>query len=172
MPDSVETLLQVFDDQLAFRRQCRSVMMATVSCDGGAPHVSYAPCIEDEDGHLFIQVSELAAHTRNLLAGSSIKVMFIQDEASSPVIHARERLTLDVTVKEISREEVEWNSTIQAFIERFGEVAKTLSSLDDFHIFKLTPESGVYVKGFAKAYRVYPDGIEHIRDLGHRNISV
>ena len=40
------------------------------------------------------------------------------------------------------------------FRQRHGEIIDLLTSLPDFLLFELEPESGTFVKGFGQAYRV------------------
>ncbi|MDH2434934.1 pyridoxamine 5'-phosphate oxidase family protein [Pokkaliibacter sp. MBI-7] len=170
MDEQEQQLLRIYDQQLAFRQQCRCLMMATQDQQGW-PEVSYTPYVEDDEGFLYIYISELAAHTRNLLNASPLSVMFIEDESQAKVIHARERLSFRVSVTEVQRDAVLWSDIQQRLSARFGEVALMLKDLQDFHMFQLAPIEGVYVRGFAKAYRIYRQGIEHIRDIGHRPVS-
>lgn len=44
----------------------KTITLATASVDAKA-HCSYAPFVENDQGHFFIFVSQLATHTQNLL---------------------------------------------------------------------------------------------------------
>ncbi|MFB9885603.1 pyridoxamine 5'-phosphate oxidase family protein [Balneatrix alpica] len=167
-PDE-QQLLAMFDQQLAFRKKMKTLMLATLGSDQEA-EVSYAPYVEQQ-GYFYIYISELAAHTGNLLRHPQLKVMLIEDESSAKQPHARERLSFKAQATEVQRETQEWQQVQAAFSERFGEIAQMLAGLADFHLFRLSLSEGLYVKGFAKAYRIHADGIEHLRDLGHRSQS-
>ncbi len=56
--------------------------------------------------------------------------------------------------------------------KRHGERIDNLSQLKDFHLFRLQPVGGRYVKGFGRAYdfsgkSLNGDGISYFRD-GHQ----
>ena len=43
---------------------------------------------------------------------------------------------------------------LEHFTQRFGRFVNALRSLPDFQLFRLTPRSGLYVRGFGQAFRV------------------
>ncbi len=131
----------------------QTLLLATGSISG-APDLSYAPFVRDQAGCLYIFVSELAAHTANLLANSKASVMFIRPESESDNLFARERAVFNCKAREISHHEEIHASQLTALQDKFGEVVSLLRSLSDFHLFALCPESGRYVAGFAQAYTV------------------
>ena len=153
----------------ALSADCRSAVLATVDADGN-PEVSYAPFIETS-GSYCIYVSELAAHTGNLLARPVVSLMLIEGEDEARSIFARRRLTYRCTVKEIARNDVRFDQRLDQFAQRFGELINMLRTLADFHLFELTPVSGSYVGGFARAYRINADEIRARNERGHRPLA-
>ncbi len=131
----------------------QTLLLATVS-EQGIPEISYAPFIRDDQGCFNIYVSQLASHTRNLLHHPQVSVLFIRPEAESPNLFARERATLSCSVKEIARDDDSFTARIAALHTRFGEIISLLSSLNDFHLFTLCPQSGRYVLGFGQAFSI------------------
>ncbi|MEQ1638081.1 MAG: pyridoxamine 5'-phosphate oxidase family protein [Methylococcales bacterium] len=131
----------------------QTLLLSTASAQG-VPDISYAPFVRDQAGCFNIYVSELASHTHNLLKNPRASVLFIRPEAASSNLFARERAVIACTVKEISREDVSYLPRLQTLREKFGDVINLLSSLNDFHLFVLCPESARYVVGFGRAFNV------------------
>jgi len=118
------------------------------------PDASYAPYIRDENGVFYIYVSELAKHTQNLMRHPYAGIIFIRPEAESRNLFARERVSFRCQVTEVSRNEEPYEGLLENFRDRFGAVVDMLSSLPDFHLLALKPESGSYVVGFGRAYAI------------------
>ncbi|GEA51912.1 heme utilization protein HutZ [Vibrio inusitatus NBRC 102082] len=135
-----------------FRNTCKSLQLATITKEG-LPHVSYSPFAFDQAGY-YILVSDLAAHGQNLKGNRNVSIMMVQDEASAKSVHARKRLTFDTTAEHIDKSSKQGKAGVNALIERFGEMAQNLAQLGDFNLYKLTPSSGRYVKGFGQAFNV------------------
>ncbi len=135
----------------ALRDRCKSVLLATVSPEG-VPEASYAPYILDDDEAICIYVSELAAHTRHLLANPRASLMFIQPEAEARNLFARERLVLQCRAEEVRGNEAD--SLLARMESLFGETVTLLRSLPDFHLFRFQVEEGSYVRGFGQAWKV------------------
>ncbi len=148
MTDEQQQLQQV---ARALRDRCRSVLLATVS-PAGEPEISYAPFILDDDEAICIYVSELAAHTRNLLANPRASLMFIQPEAEARNLFARERLVLQCRAGEVRGKEAD--RLLERMESAFGETVALLRSLPDFHLFRFQVEKGSYVRGFGQAWVV------------------
>jgi len=146
-----------------FLEEHRSLQLATVSGDG-APLASYAPFVVDTDQRFYILISDLSSHTRHLREHRMASVMLIEDETKTANIFARVRLTLTCEANEVRRDSDTWHSVIQDFHDRCGDIIETLCGLSDFHLFRLTPKSGVFVKGFGKAYKI--DG-EELNRISH-----
>ena len=144
-----------------FRATRRSVSLATA--DGqGWPDASYAPCLEDAEGNVYILVSGLARHTQNLLTDARVSVLFIEDEGAAEHVFARRRLTLACSATPVAREHPDWNGVLDGMAERLGELVETLRQLADFRLFRLTPHSATYVRGFGQTYRFEGEGLQQV----------
>jgi heme iron utilization protein len=131
----------------------QTLLLSTASVTG-VPDLSYAPFVRDEAGCFYIFISELAAHTANLLNNPQASIMFIRPESETPNLFARERAIFNCKVREIGRSEQIYTAQLKALQDQFGEVVHLLRSLSDFHLFALCPESGQYVAGFGQAYTI------------------
>ncbi len=153
-----------------FRIEFATLMMATVSKEG-VPEASYAPYVVDADGAFFVYISELSQHTDNLRNTPKASVLFIENEDQAAHLFARRRLTLRCNCMHVPRSDARWHELLDNFKDRFGELMDVLRELEDFHLYRLQPEAGTYVRGFAQAYELTgPDlqAIRHINDKGHR----
>ena len=136
---------------LAFRRGFRTVLLATASRDG-EPESSYAPYIADDDGNIWIFISQLARHTSNLLNHPQAGLLFIADERDSPNPFARRRLRYRCEAQEFDRDGVEGAAALRQLEQEFGAIVRTLRELPDFHLFRLSPRQGSYIEGFGAAW--------------------
>lgn len=164
MDKATSSVNELTGEILDFRSKFRSVILATVSSDG-VPESSYAPYVSDEEHRLYIYVSGLARHTRNLLESGRAGLLFIEDEQSAGNIFARRLLSHSCIAESIPRDSSTWPQVLDRFTERFGKFVDTLRALPDFQLFRLTPSAGSYVRGFAQAYRFEGSGMEKIRHV-------
>lgn len=154
-----------------FRQERRTLQLATVGAEG-RPNVSYAPYVQNQEGY-FVLISKIARHARNLLENPNVSLMMIEDEESSKQLFARKRLTFDAVANVVERDTEMWQQVVGQMKERFGEIIDGLSQLEDFVLFNLKPESGLFVKGFGQAYQVSGDDLVdfvHLRE-GHKKIE-
>lgn len=154
-----------------FRQERRTLQLATVD-EEGRPNVSYAPFVQNQEGY-FVLISDIARHARNLKANPQVSLMMIEDEESSKQLYARKRLTFDATASVVDRESELWTQVIAQMKERFGEIIDGLSQLQDFSLFNLKAENGLFVKGFGQAYQVSGDDLVdfvHLQE-GHKKVS-
>ena len=136
-----------------FQSAFRSVLMATVNQDG-VPEASYAPYVMDDDGRYYVFVSGLARHTRDFQETGQVSLQFIENEDAARNLFARRRLTLLCDVSPVARGVPVHEEILAQFIQSFGKFIHTLRGLPDFQLFRLTPRSGLYVRGFGQAFRV------------------
>jgi len=154
-----------------FRQERRTLQLATVDAEV-RPNVSYAPYVQNQEGY-FVLISKIARHARNLLENPNVSLMMIEDEESSKQLFARKRLTFDAVANVVERDTEMWQQVVGQMKERFGEIIDGLSQLEDFVLFNLKPESGLFVKGFGQAYQVSGDDLVdfvHLQE-GHKKIE-
>ncbi|EHT4942436.1 heme utilization protein HutZ [Vibrio sp. IRLE0018] len=154
-----------------FRHERQTLQLATVDSDG-RPNVSYAPFVQNQEGY-FVLISKIARHARNLLENPQVSLMMIEDEESAKQLFARKRLTFDAIACVVERDSELWHQVIAQMEARFGEIVSGLSQLEDFVLFNLKAERGLFVKGFGQAYQVSGDDLVdfvHLQE-GHRQIS-
>jgi len=158
-----EEVLDFIDDRL-------SLQLATLGEDG-TPYASYAPFARDEES-LYVLLSDVAVHGRNLQHHTKASALVIEDEDSAGELFARVRVSYQVEAEELEVGSEAWSRGVDLLEARLGERPRNLSRLADFHLFRLHPKSGRYVKGFGKAYTLEGGSlstptVNHLRE-GHR----
>jgi putative heme iron utilization protein len=144
-----------------FRDGFRTVVLATSGATG-EPTASYAPYATDGAGDLFVLVSGLARHTRDLLETGRASLLFVEEESAARNIFGRRRLTCDCAVSEVPRDDPEWDARTELLRERQGKIVDMLRQLPDFRLFRLAPRRGGWVAGFARAQPLDEDELRAI----------
>lgn len=166
---AARNLDEVLSECHAFDREFRSLLIASCNADS-EPEASYAPYIKHQ-GSYYVYLSELAAHTGNLLHNERCSVLFIENEADAKYLFARRRLTLRCVASEVARDSDAFDEVFDQMEAQFGNFMRMMRNLTDFHLFQLEPESASYVSGFAQAYSLTGEGLQTIRlrnEAGHR----
>lgn len=152
---SDEDLQVAIHDAKGLLAQSQTLLIATQDASNH-PHISYAPYVcaahqtEPTQSAFFIFISQLAKHHQTLLLGTAT-IMLIADEANSPNIFARKRLTLDCRVRAIDPQSDHAQVVLDQLAARHGNTVKLLRSLSDFTLFQLHPQNAWFVGGFGAA---------------------
>ncbi len=163
MSDS-PNLPKIVQEYRALQQRFRSLLLSSVD-ESGHPQVSYAPYVQDESGAFYLFLSDLARHTRSLKQNPVAEVMFIEEEAEAEEIFARKRLIYQCEATLRSRDAPEAEAILTRMKETFGDLIDVLRGLSDFHLFRLEPQSGSYVRGFGQAYAIEGEELDQIRHL-------
>lgn len=150
-------------DYRALLTASSSLQLATCDANGDA-EISYAPFLCKE-GNFYVFVSTLARHTGNMLRTAQASVLIIQPEAEVVNPFARRRLTFNCRVTEISKDDQEYQTVLDAMQNRLGNIVGLLRSLPDFHLMALSPRQGAYVAGFGKAFKIDVDGGKLLQEM-------
>ena len=148
-----EKIAEATREMARLLNEYKTVSLATNS-SAGLPTVSYAPAALDSARNLYLFVSELSEHTANLHARPEVSIMLIEDESRSKQLFARNRLTMTGIAQHIAREDEQWSEAAEVYRARFGKFFDQLSTLKDFHMFKIQPTSARLVVGFGAAYDI------------------
>jgi putative heme iron utilization protein len=147
-----------------FRAGFRYVMLATVDADG-EPEASYSPYVTGANDCFYLCVSGLARHTRNLARSGRAALLFLQEEGKAANPFARVRLSYACKAEAVARDAPEWAEVMDRFETEFGAIVPVLRALPDFRVFRLTPRSGRYVRGFGQAYDLEGAGLSALRPI-------
>ena len=162
MATNLEQAAQEYRD---FLPSFRSLCLATVD-ETGKPDLSYAPHVLSPEGRFYVFLSDLARHTGLLRTSGCASVLLIEAEAQAQEIFARKRISFQCQAEQVERESMEWGQILAEFEQQFGEIVTLLKGLGDFHLFRLSPESGLFIKGFGQAFAI---GGERMDELQHIN---
>lgn len=154
-----------------FAIQFKTLQMATVAKDG-TPSASYSPYVKVGD-NFYVYVSELSTHTKNLTATNLASIFFVQNEDEAKHLFVRRRLSYTCNTAEVERSSVVFKLVMDDFSIKFGDkFIGMIRELEDFHLFELTPYSGIFVNGFGQAFDTAGEGmseLKHKNDVGHRS---
>lgn len=117
----------------------------------GAPYVSMVPFVLFPDPPAFIiHVSQLAAHTKDMLADPRVSLLIAEAEQPKLSPQALPRATILGTARQLSSTSAEHTVAKEAYTNRFPDAA-SLFNLGDFSLFVITPHEVRWVAGFAQA---------------------
>ena len=141
--------IEAVRDQLL---QLQTLYLA-INSEGRLPEMSVSPFIRRADG-LYVYTSQLSPHVRDLIEQGEATCMLCADESDSQDIWARNRLKFSVKALEITRVDENFDKICNDFIVAHGPTMNLIRNFTDFHMIRLTPQKGVLVLGFAKAFIV------------------
>jgi putative heme iron utilization protein len=125
-----------------------------------APFVSMvAYAAEPDFGGVLLHLSQLAPHTKNLLAAPAASLLICERDDGRDDVQTLARITLTGEAKSLDAASAEYASARDWYLARLP-AAEMLFSLPDFLLFRFVPREARYVGGFA---RIYTLTIEHLR---------
>ena len=167
MKKTVDNINEVKEEYKKFLINFKSLELSTIG-DKGNPEISFAPFVRDDKTNVYIFVSSLANHSKNLLYYRRAGVMLIEGEEKTENIFARKRVIFDCRVDYVKEGTKEWEKIMIKFDKCVGQLMKILRTLPDFKLICLIPQSGKFIKGFGMAYEISGDKMDK---LSHINPS-
>ena len=130
--------------------QQRQAMLATVH--EGNPHAGMVAATGTPDGQaILLHLSQLAAHTRHLLAHPAVALLWCEpDRADVADVQTLARLTVYGAAQLVARDVAEYASLQAIYLRRFP-TATMLFDFRDFNLFKVVIDHGRFVGGFGQA---------------------
>ena len=161
--------LDLEDAQANYRVLRDSVLTTQIASQGSEQHplASYAPFVWHQE-HLYLYLSELAAHTRNLRDNPAVGLMLIEDEAATRNPFARRRICYRGRARIRGRDDPVFAQVLAEFGRRFGAVMDVIEPLPDFHLFQISLLDGQFIQGFGQAYRLTGENLDLLRHLDPR----
>lgn len=150
----------------------QSVVLGTQGSNG-YPFSSYAPFYYDGE-QVYIFLSNIATHAKNIQAIPQASAFFIEDENTCKNIFARKRISLQCDVTSVSREEETFFNTVMAhFQSKFdADMVTMLIGMKDFNLYALKPIYGEATFGFGEAYNIGGEKMNELvartGDSGHK----
>lgn len=128
----------------------------------GAPLVSmiaYLP--EDDFSAFYIHISQLAQHTRAMLADARVGLLISEADDGRTDPQTLARISISGTAEQIGTEAASYPSIQSRFISCFPGSAP-LFGFGDFGLWQIVPHSARYVAGFAQAFNLTLDALKRI----------
>ena len=157
------------------RRVLRAARAATLAtAEGGQPFASLVTPATAPDGTVLFLVSGLSEHTRHLRADPRCSIL-VTGPAETANAQTAPRLTIVGTAVR------ERDPALKARWVTLHPYAAFYADLPDFTLWRLTPERGAFIGGFARAFKLSgaelvgpPEGVEAIAAaedgiIGHCN---
>lgn len=136
-------------------RQQRWAALATIDADGPlASMVCYA--VEPATGGLLLHLSQLARHTRNMLADNRVSLIVSEGDDGREDPQTLARFNIQGQAMALERDTAAHNTARQIYQTRFPASAQRFG-FADFVLFRLVPREVRVVGGFAKAYTLSGD---------------
>lgn len=136
----------------AFKSLHTVIFMASSDING-VPEASHTPFAMDQQGKMYILISELAKHTHNLRVNPTASLLLLESENKANNAFALRRLQFECQAEFLGEGE-SLQRALSLLKDRFGKFIDTLSSLGDFRVVRLTPHRGKFVRGFAQTFRL------------------
>jgi putative heme iron utilization protein len=132
-------------------RQHRWAALATVDGEGlpAASMVAYA--VDLERGVLYLHLSGLAAHTRELLQHPRAALVIGECDHGEGDPQQLARLSLRGEVCVVTRDEANYESVKGCYLQRLPD-AEQLFTFGDFQLFRFTITGARFVGGFGQAH--------------------
>jgi len=125
--------------------------------DTGAPLGAMVAYVASPDlARLYLHISQLSVHTRNLLVRPSAALTIGENDGGHGDPQLLARLNLQGSVMVMERESQDYQDAKQRYLKRLPH-AEQLFGFGDFVMFGFVPDRAHYVGGFARAYR-FPAG--------------
>jgi hypothetical protein len=128
----------------------------------GKPHVGLLPFVAAKDYRsAFVHASQLARHSRGLQPGSPYSALIHDGDGPNTDALQVPRVTISGTVQLVAQADADFESSRQAYIDRFPSAEQTFL-LGDFNLYRLHFEWGRLVSGFARAITLSPDSFREL----------
>jgi heme iron utilization protein len=128
----------------------------------GQPYVSMVPfALLPGGAAVIIHVSQLAAHTKDMLASPQVSLLVIA--LTTPAVIAQElaRITVQGKAVQLAGGTPEHAAAKAAYLTRFPQ-SEMMFGFSDFSLFKIVPGSIRFVGGFAQATTISPETLAEV----------
>ena len=120
----------------------------------GEPAVSMVPYALLPQGQgLVIHVSQLAAHTKDMLANPAVGVLVVATPTPAIPVQALPRVSIQGQARQCLSSAPEYSQASQLYLSRFPQ-SEQMFGFADFSLFVITIHSARFVGGFAQAASV------------------
>lgn len=132
----------------------------------GQPYVSMVPFTLLPGGTDFIiHVSQLAAHTRDMLSSPQVSLLVIAPPTPEVMAQELARITVQGQAKQLSGDTPDHAAARAAYLARFP-LSEPMFGFADFSLFAIVPASIRFVGGFAQATTISPETFASVLSEG------
>jgi len=132
----------------------------------GQPYVSMVPFALLPGGTEFIiHVSQLAAHTKDMLASPQVSLLVIAPPTSEVMAQELARITIQGEAVQVVGGTPEHAAAKAAYLSRFPQ-SELMFGFSDFSLFAIVPRSIRFVGGFAQATTISPETLAEVLSEG------
>jgi hypothetical protein len=129
-------------------------VLSTISVDvPGYPFGSITPYCVDDQCRPVIYISQIAQHTRNIVADSRVSLTVVDNTGDSDDVQARGRVTCIANARPLGDNETD---TRERYFRYFSS-ARQYDQTHDFAFFRLELVRVRFIGGFGQIYWVEPD---------------
>jgi len=149
------------DDAQALRDLLRTRPVGALgTLHQGDPAVSMVPFVLPAgETRLFIHVSALAPHTRDMQAHARVSLLVMAEPGPGVPPQALPRVALAADAHFLARDDAEHAAARAAYLARFPDAATTFE-LGDFALVALQPVAARLVAGFGRAQALVGDALD------------
>jgi hypothetical protein len=122
----------------------------------GEPYVSMVPFALLPGGTFVIHVSQLAAHTKDMLMHAQVSLLVIAPPTPGVTAQELTRITVQGEAAQVARGTPAHAAAKAAYLARFPE-SEMMFGFGDFSLFAIEPRSIRFVGGFAQATTLSPE---------------
>jgi hypothetical protein len=132
----------------------------------GEPFVSMVPFALLPHGRGFvIHVSQLATHTRDMLAHPAVSLLVVAAPSPGVPAQALARATIQGQARQCASDAPAYPEARHAYLSRFPDSAR-MFGFADFSLFLVVPDSVRFVGGFAQAKSITAESLARILSAG------
>ena len=132
----------------------------------GQPYVSMVPFALRPGGMDFIiHVSQLAAHTKDMLAHPQVSLLVIAPPTPEVMAQELARITVQGEAVQLVGSAPEHAAAKAAYLARFPQ-SEMMFGFSDFSLFAIVPASIRFVGGFAQATTISPETLTEVLGEG------
>lgn len=143
--ESARTLRQLLTET-------RVVPLGTLGEAG--PVVSLVPIVSGADLRTFyIHISQLAQHTQDIVRDPRVGLLFAEPDHPTRNPQSLARVSLTGTAEAVDANAADYASARARYLATFPDAAITFG-LGDFAIYRLTMQTGRFVAGFGRIYKL------------------
>ena len=147
-------------------RLIRDTRIATLgTLHEGEPNLAMVAYAFAEDFSAFyIHVSKLGKHTRDMESDPRVSLLIAETDDRRADPQTLARVSLQGTAEVLPRDAADYALIKHLYLNRFPE-AEPIFSLGDFNLWKITPKSGRFVAGFARAFNLVPEALKRTASM-------